>query len=110
MAAILFLPFEIRTEIFLTSSLDRLVMNKIFFMTIFFIKRSRLAIQKPDFFVQFLNGPVFKCLVPGKMAHSNTRLVRYSVVHCIARIIHKFFKWVSYCVITSIFQQVTTRL
>ncbi len=61
MAAILFLPFEIQTEVFLTSSLDRFLMNKIFFMTLIFIKRSRLALQKQDFFVQFLNGPDIKC-------------------------------------------------
>jgi hypothetical protein len=30
-------PFEIQTEVFLTSSLDRFVMNKIFFTTLFFI-------------------------------------------------------------------------
>jgi hypothetical protein len=46
MAAILFLPFEIRTDFFLTSSLYCFVMNKILFMTLFFIKRSRLALQK----------------------------------------------------------------
>jgi hypothetical protein len=63
MAAILFLPFEIQTEAFLTFSLDRFVMNKIFFMTLFIIKRSRLALQKPDFFVRLSNGPVFRCPV-----------------------------------------------
>ncbi len=41
-AAILFLPFEIRTGHFLTS-LNRFAINKIFFITLFFIKRSRLA-------------------------------------------------------------------
>jgi hypothetical protein len=53
--------FEIRTDFFLTSSLDRFVMNKIFLMTLFYMKRSRLALQKPYFFVRFLNGPDIKC-------------------------------------------------
>jgi hypothetical protein len=43
MAAILFLPFENWTEVFLTSSLDRFGIKNILFMRIFFIKRSRLA-------------------------------------------------------------------
>jgi hypothetical protein len=41
-AAILFLPFEIRTRYFLTS-LDRFGMNKIFFYDRLLIKQSRLA-------------------------------------------------------------------
>jgi hypothetical protein len=45
--------FDSRTEVFLTSSLDRFGMNKIFFMALFFIKRSRLAIRNPDFFSWF---------------------------------------------------------
>ncbi len=42
-AAILFLPFENRTGRFFIASLDHFVMNKIFFMTLFFIKRSMLV-------------------------------------------------------------------
>jgi hypothetical protein len=50
MAAILFLPFENQTEVFLTSSLDYFDIKNILFMTIFFKKRSRLGptIWKPD--------------------------------------------------------------
>jgi hypothetical protein len=85
LAAISFLPFENQTGHFLTS-LVHFVMNKIFFMTLFFIKRSRLAtIRIPDKKVRFSNGPVFKCPIPGIMDHSNTGLVRYSVVDCIKR-------------------------
>jgi hypothetical protein len=51
-------PFQIRTKVFLTSSLDRFVKNKIFFMTLFFIKRSRLEKRKK---VRFLNGPAIEC-------------------------------------------------
>jgi hypothetical protein len=42
-AAILFLPSESRTEVFVTSSLDRFGIKNILFVTLFFIKRSRLA-------------------------------------------------------------------
>ncbi len=42
LAAILFLPFEIRTGHFLTS-LDRFGMNKILFMTLLCMKRSSLV-------------------------------------------------------------------
>jgi hypothetical protein len=55
-----FLPFENRTGRFFIASLDRFAMNKIFFMTLFFIKRSRLAIQNPDTNVWFSNGPDIK--------------------------------------------------
>jgi hypothetical protein len=43
-------PFESGTEVFLTSSLDRFGMNKIFFYDRLLIKRSRLSptIWKPD--------------------------------------------------------------
>jgi hypothetical protein len=52
------------SDIFLTS-LDRFVMNKIFFMTFLFIKRSRLAtIRNPDFWVRLSNGPAIECPGP----------------------------------------------
>ncbi len=54
-------PFESRTGHFSSASLDRFVMNKIFFMNLFFKKRSRLAIRNLDFCVWVSNGPVFKC-------------------------------------------------
>jgi hypothetical protein len=63
-SAILFLPSESRTnrsspdhlKAGLTS-LDRFGMNKIFFMTLFFIKGSRLAtIRNPEFWVRLSNA------------------------------------------------------
>jgi hypothetical protein len=53
-------PFENRTGRFFIASLDRFVMNKIFFMTLFLIKRSRLANRNPDTNVRFSNGPDIK--------------------------------------------------
>ncbi len=51
------LPFESRTGLFSSASQDRFVMNKIFFMTLFFIKRFRLAtIRNPDFCFRVSNG------------------------------------------------------
>jgi hypothetical protein len=64
MATYLFLPFENRTGLFSSASLDHFAMNKIFFMTLFFIKRSKLAIQNLDKKVRLSNGPIFECLGP----------------------------------------------
>jgi hypothetical protein len=43
MVAILFLPFENRIELFSSASLGHFGIKNILFMTLFFIKRSRLA-------------------------------------------------------------------
>jgi hypothetical protein len=53
LAAILLKTIRKPDRTFLTASLDGFGMKKIFFMTLFFIKRSRLATGQ--------NGPVFKC-------------------------------------------------
>jgi hypothetical protein len=70
-SAILFWPpfcFSLsKTGPDISASLDRFVMNKIFFMTLFFffIKQSRLAtIRNPDKSIQISSGPIFKCLGP----------------------------------------------
>jgi hypothetical protein len=60
-----------------SANLDRFGIKNILFMTLFFIKRTRLATDKK---VRFTNGPVFKCPVPGKMDHLNTRLSHFQMV------------------------------
>jgi hypothetical protein len=49
MAVILFLPLEIQTKVVLTSSLDRFVSNKIFFMT-FLYKTVKASPSKTGLF------------------------------------------------------------
>jgi hypothetical protein len=56
-------PFEIQTGYFRTS-LDCYGIKNILFMTLFFLKQSKLAtIRNPDTFVGISNGPVLRCPV-----------------------------------------------
>jgi hypothetical protein len=83
------MPFENRTGPFLTTSLDHFVMNKMFVMTLFFIKHSRLVDHSKTrpicpvfkcFGGQFAfeNGticPVFECKMAAKVFENRTQKV-----------------------------------
>jgi hypothetical protein len=55
-------------------------MNKIFFMTLFFIKPSRLILGHD---VRVLNGPAFKCPGPIENDHSKAGTARLSDAYSI---------------------------
>jgi hypothetical protein len=60
-------------------------MNKIFFMALFFIKRSRVVLGH-DVWVS--NGPAFKCPGPAEIDHSKAGMVRLSDVRILSQTIH----------------------
>jgi hypothetical protein len=93
MAAILFLPSESRTVVFLTSSLDRCEIKNILFITLFFLKWSRLAtgLFCPVFewssfrMVQLSNGRDWHKIELDKTGQSGfwmLTVVQNSICHC----------------------------
>jgi hypothetical protein len=54
-------------------------MNKIFLMTLFFIKQSRLVLGHD---VRVSNGTAFKCPGPAEIDHLKAGMVRLSDAYC----------------------------
>jgi hypothetical protein len=64
---------------FFPASLDRFGIKNILFITLFFIKWSRLILEHD---VRVSNGPTFKCPGPVENDHLKPELVRVSDAYC----------------------------